>query len=267
MNSPKIAVLDLYKGKENEEVKSIKNMVKDYIRDASVDIFEVRESFSFPDISYHAYIVSGGPGDPNDSEGLFSEMFGQWLDGIRAYNSSHTTKKQVLLICHSFQMACLHWKLGKATQRQSPSFGVYPVHLTNKGVNDPITQHFEHSFYVADFRHFQIVEPDEAQFESMNAKILALEKVRPNVPLERAIMAVRFTPEIMGVQFHPEVSPARMRTLLKDPVRREKVIQEGGLDKYQKMLKYLNDTSKMHAVHNRFIHLFLDMVSIHAPVA
>lgn len=257
MGKVKIAVLDLNKGEDNEEVSSLVKWAKTVYPEALVRVFDLRVKQEFPDLNYHAFLVSGGPGDPRDAEGVFFDMFGQWLDGLMEWNRSHAQKRSALLICHSFQMACLHYGVAQVTERKSPAFGVYPVHLTDAGSSDPVLGPMDIPFYAADFRHFQVVEPREDRLEELDMHILALEKVRPHVPLERAIMAIRFSDQVLGVQFHPEVSPTIMRQYLKDPKRKEWIIRQDGPDKYHKMLRYLNDTSKMSAVYSYLIPAFL----------
>jgi len=267
MSEQKIAVLDFYKGVENDEVNQLVSLAKETLPEAQIDVFAVRSSLEFPDLTYRAFLVTGGPGDPRDPEGLFAEMFGQWLDGVLSYNQSHEIKRPVLLICHSFQMACLHWNLAEVTQRKSPTFGVYSVHLTDHGVKDALLGELENPFYAADFRSFQVISPKEEAMDELGASLLALEKVRPHVPLERAVMAMRFGPQMLGVQFHPEVPPADMRKALKDPKRREAFIHANGQDKYSKMLKYLNDTSKMYEVYQKLIPGFLTGIQEPAAVS
>ena len=256
MQKAKIAVLDLYKGEKNLEVGQLVKLAQTHFPAARVDIYDLRQNLDFPDLSYTLFLVSGGPGDPRDPEGLFFEMFGQWLDGVLEWNRTHTNKRPVLLICHAFQLACLHFGIAQITRRKSPAFGVYPVHLTDAGAADPVLGHLNNPFYAADFRSFQVVAPAEDILREKEMRILALEKIRPHVPLERAIMAVRFSDYVLGVQFHPEVAPATMRRQLKDPRRRDTIVQEDGLEKYQKMLKYLNDTTKMLAVHQALFPAF-----------
>jgi hypothetical protein len=48
----------------------------------------------------------------------------------------------------------------------------------------------------------------------MGGSVLAIEKERPHVPLERAIMAVRFNDAMIGTQFHPEADPTGMSMYL-----------------------------------------------------
>lgn len=267
MSERKIAVLDFYKGTENREVGQLLHLAKETLPKARFDVFNVRSALEFPDLTYAAFLVTGGPGDPRDPEGLFAEMFGQWLDGVLTYNQHHDIKRPVLLICHSFQMACLHWGLADVTQRKSSTFGVYPIHLTDHGAKDPLLGQMADPFFAADFRSFQVVLPREEAIEEMGASLLALEKVRPHVPLERAVMAMRFSPHVLGVQFHPEVPPADMRKALKDPKRREAFIQANGQDKYAKMLNYLNDTSKMYDVYQKLIPGFLTGIEEAAAVS
>lgn len=261
MHKAKIAVLDLYKGENNQEVRQLLDLTQAQFPTARIDTFDLRQKLEFPDLSYGLFLVSGGPGDPRDPEGLFAEMFGQWLDGVLEWNRTHTAKRPVLLICHAFQLACLHFGIAQITPRKSPAFGVYPVHLTDAGAADPVLGHLDNPFYAADFRSFQVVAPDEDALRNKEMHILALEKIRPHVPLERAIMAVRFSEYMLGVQFHPEVAPAAMRRQLKDPKRKDSVVQEDGLEKYQKMLKYLNDTTKMSAVYQTLLSAFFQQAT------
>jgi len=256
MQNVKIALLDLYKGEKNEEVRQLLKLARTHFPGATITVFDLRQKLTFPSLSYDIFLVSGGLGDPRDPEGLFAEMFGQWLDGVMEWNRTHTVKRPVLLICHAFQLACLHFGIGRVTPRKSPTFGVYPVHLTEAGLADPVLGQLDNPFFAADFRSFQVISPNESALQEQEMEILALEKIRPHVPLARAIMAVRFSDHILGVQFHPEVEPTTMRRQLKDPNRRDKIVQDDGLEKYQKMLKYLNDTTKMSVVHQTLIPTF-----------
>ena len=62
-----------------------------------------------------------------------------------------------------------------------------------------------------DSREWQLVQPNRKVFKKLGAKILSLEKIRTHVELERAIMAIRFSPEMVGTQFHPEADPEGMK--------------------------------------------------------
>ncbi|RME96954.1 MAG: GMP synthase, partial [Bacteroidetes bacterium] len=169
-------------------------------------------------------------------------------------------KKQVFFICHSFQMAVHYFKLAQITKRQSMSFGTFPVHLTDSGCRERIFKGLTNPFWAADFRYYQVVQPKLKRFEELGAEILALEKIRPHIPLERAIMAIRFTPDMIGVQFHPEADPDGMIVHFLDPERRKAVIAEHGLNKFHRMIEDLRNPKRISHTHERVLPNFVEEV-------
>jgi homoserine O-succinyltransferase len=128
-----IALLDLYEGQPNQGMRCIRELLHQFGQDHQFDIrldeFDVRLKQQLPDLSYDIYISSGGPGSPLDSEG--SEWENRWFDWVRTvedYNqdAANALKKNVLFICHSFQIACRYFKVATVAQRRSTAFGVYP---------------------------------------------------------------------------------------------------------------------------------------------
>ena len=79
----------------------------------------------------------------------------------------------------------------------------------------------------------------------MGAAILAIEKERPHIPLERAIMAIRFNEHMIGTQFHPEADAVGMSMHLQTEDKKKTVIENYGEDKWQSMIEHLNDPDKI----------------------
>ena len=79
----------------------------------------------------------------------------------------------------------------------------------------------------------------------MGAEILCLEKIRPHVLLDRAVMAMRFSPEIMGTQFHPEADNEGMLRYFLQPEKRNHIISNFGQEKYDDMVAYFQDPDKI----------------------
>lgn len=253
-----MAILDLYDNTPNLGMGRIKELVEMFGNAYAYDIFDVRGKAEVPDMSYDVYISSGGPGSPHDGDGVWDEQFFNWMDKVWDWNASgEMPKKYVFFICHSFQMACKHFGIGTVCKRGRPSFGVYPTHKTEAGKMEAIFDGLPNPFYIADFRDWQVVEPDMRQIDELGAEILALEKVRPHVPLERAIMAVRFSPEIFGTQFHPEADAKGMLHHFSDPVRMKKIIEEHSETKYYEMIDHLNDPDKISLTQRIVLPLFL----------
>lgn len=254
----RLAILDLYNGEPNQGMRCIQEIVSQFEREFECSVFDIRGKGDVPGTDYDVYISSGGPGDPLEGDGDWDRRYFQLIDDLLHFNqASSDQKKHVFFICHSFQMACHHFGVAKVTERHKMSFGTFRTHMTEEGRRDPIFNGLPDPFYVADFRSYQVVQPNWEQIESMGANILALEKIRPHVPLERAIMAMRFTPEMVGTQFHPEADPDGMLDHFLDKERRVKIIEEHSEERYLRMIEHLNDPDKIQLTHDLVLPLFL----------
>lgn len=264
-NRINIAVLDLYDGLANEGMRCIRQLIEEFEADCHLmvnyKVFDVRLKNEIPDLTYDIYISSGGPGNPVDSIGtVWEKNFFSLMDAIRAYNNINPdSKKHVLLICHSFQLYCRQYGYGEVSKRKSTSFGVMSVHKTFEGHHDPLFRSLDDPMWAVDSREYQIVQPDEKKFNDDGAVILCLEKYRPHVDLERAIMAIRFDESIVGTQFHPEADAVGMRMYLLREDKKKFVIERYGEKKYWDMLDHLNDPDKIMLTYSTIIPRFLMM--------
>jgi len=257
----RLAILDMYDGTPNQGMRCIQEIVSRFDHQlAEWKVFDVRGKAEVPDLSYDIYISTGGPGSPHEGDGTWDTAFYDWMQSVWDWNVSpdNEVKKQVFFICHSFQMAVKHFQLAEVMRRRSPSFGTFPVHMTDVGNKDPLFDGLINPFWAADFRHWQVIQPNMDRIEEIGAEILALEKIRPHVLLERAIMAIRFSEDIFGVQFHPEADPDGMLKHFLDPERRKTVIEEHGEEKYLGMIEDLNDSSKIQLTHEIILPQFLN---------
>lgn len=260
----KVAVLDLYEGVANQGMRCIREILNQFGEinhiDVEVDEFEVRIEKQVPGTGYDIYISSGGPGSPIDSEGSdWEKVYFNWLAEVEAFNASqaNSIKKQVFFICHSFQLACRNYGLAEVSKRKSTSFGVFPVHYLTDAENEPIFAGLQDPFYAVDSRDYQVIEPRHQKIKEMGATILAIEKHRPHVPLERAIMALRFNENMIGTQFHPEADAIGMLLYLKTPEKKETVIANHGEEKWKSMVEHLNDPDKIMYTYSHILPNFL----------
>ncbi len=253
----KLAILDMYDGEKNLGMQSIRDIVGMF-PEFSCDVFDVRGNCELPGLDYDVYISSGGPGSPIERGTLWMRAFSSLMDRLWAYNQMYETKKHVFFICHSFQMICNHFGLGDIVPRKSRAFGIFPVHKTQDGEKEPLFQGLEDPFYAADFRDWQFIQPNLSRINAMGAKVLAIEKERPHVPLERAIMAMRFSKFWFGTQFHPEAHSDGMLRHLRRPVRKEEVIAHHGEEKYEEILQLAGDKEKIDRTRSLIIPRFLE---------
>lgn len=258
----RIALLDLYAGQPNEGMRCIRQLLKEYSKEhrlkLHIDEFDVRLENQVPDLSYDIYISSGGPGSPLESKGSeWEQHYFQWLKEVEKWNKkkSNQQKKYVLLVCHSFEIVCRQYKLATVCRRKSMAFGVFPTHLLPDGNDEPLFEGLADPFYAMDSRSYQVISPNYKKLEKTGAAVLAIEKERPHVPLERSVMAIRFSPYMIGTQFHPEADAAGTIKLLKR--KKKAVIAEHGEAKWQNMMQLLQEPDKIIATHSHIIPNFL----------
>ena len=254
----KIALVDMYKGEPNQGMRCIIDVVNRFSPVVSFEIFDVRVKCELPDIKeFDIYISTGGPGNPLIGDGNWDVKYYAFIDSLNKWNSENAVKKHVLFICHSFQMACLHFGLATVTRRNDTSFGVMTIHKTKEGVTDPLFEGLADPFYAIDSRDYQVVQPKLSVFAKKGAKIISLEKIRDHVQYERAIMAVRFTDYFVGTQFHPEADPISFVSHLRNKQAKEKIRAMKGKRKFRNMLEDLLDDDKIYRTNETLIPNFL----------
>lgn len=263
-NNIRVAILDLYEGQANQGMRCIREILKQFGDKHQLNIcwdeFDVRQKLVVPDLSYDIFISSGGPGSPLDSKGNeWENAYFNWFDSVQNWNNNERNlqKKQVFLICHSFQLVCRYLQFGTVCLRKSTSFGVFPIHLLKDGKEELIFEGMHDPFYVVDSRDYQVVENSEANTIASSATILAIEKERPHVQLQRAIMAVRFNDFMIGTQFHPEADAVGMSIYLQIPEKKKNVIENHGEAKWLSMIEQLNDPDKIMFTNEHILPNFL----------
>lgn len=261
----KVALLDLYEGQANEGMRCIRAILAEWsIKNNTpiqLDEFNVRQHLSVPSLDYDLYISSGGPGSPLDTvDTEWEAAYFNWLKQLEQWNNSSTCfpKKQAFFICHSFQLLCRHYEIGNVCKRKSTSFGVFPVHMMEDGHLELIFNGLNDPFYCVDSRDYQVIEPNHEKIRALGGSILAIEKNRPHVPFERAIMAVRFNEYFMGTQFHPEADAIGMAMYLQREDKKNVVVEAHGLAKWESMVEQLMDPGKIMWTYNHILPNFLN---------
>lgn len=261
----RVAILDLYEGQPNQGMRCIRELINTWGEMQQLDVryeeFDVRQKLETPDTSFDMYISSGGPGSPLDTVGSdWEKAYFQWLQSIEQWNEQAETavKKHVLFICHSFQLACRHYEVGLVCKRKSTSFGVFPIHMLEDGQEEILFDGLRDPFYAVDSRDYQVIQPNHDRLREMGGKILAIEKMRPHVPYERAVMAIRFNDHFIGTQFHPEADAIGMSMYLQREDKKQQVIEHHGEAKWSSMVEQLQDPEKIMWTYSHIIPNFLN---------
>lgn len=268
-----IALLDLYEGVANEGMRCIREIIANWGKQNNLHVtlteFEVRINEEVPGTEFDIYISSGGPGSPIESEGTsWEKKYFHWLKQIELWNNDphKANKKNVFFICHSYQLTCRYYQLADVSRRKSTAFGVFPIHLIGDADTEIVFDGLPDPFYAVDSRDFQVVKPNYNNLRKMGASILAIEKERPHVPLERAVMAVRFNAYMIGTQFHPEADATGMTMYLLREDKKKTVIENHGEEKWHSMIDGLNDPGKIFLTNTHVLPNFLNHALQHVPV-
>ncbi len=267
-----VAVIDMNNGFPNQGMRGIQEALNTYGTDVSglsYQVFDLRKKGEIPDLSFDAYISSGGPGSPYEGEGeKWENDFFDLLEEIDQWNESESeeSKKFVFLICHSFQLACRKYRLGNVIPRKSNAFGIFPISLNEAGKTEPLFEGLIQPFYAVDSRDWQVIQPHERDFLKKGAQILAIEKERPHIALERCLMAIRFSPYMIGTQFHPEADATGMKMYLLQQDKKESIIKNHGEAKYLDMLNSLDDPQRISLTQHTILPAFLDQAFHNQPI-
>ncbi len=250
MKKLRIGILDMYMGVPNEGLRCIKNSISHFglvnNLDADFETFDVRNYSKLPEIAdFDGFVATGGPGSPILENLAWENDFFEFIQKLERHNTSEEVKKPLFAICHSYQLLFQYYNLGKITKRKSTAFGVMPIDMLENAHSEAFFKGLADPFWVVDSRDYQALEPNMTQFKKIGAQILCLEKERPHVDLERAIMAIRFNDYIFGTQFHPEADGEGMHRLFLQEDKKNAVIANHGEEKYRTMLDFLDDPEKI----------------------
>jgi len=223
------------------------------------EVFDVRQRAELPGLDHDVFLSSGGPGGPFDGDGTtWEKRYFEWLAAVLAHNRSRDgSPKFVCAICYSFELVARFSGCARVTRRRSTSFGVMPIHLTAAGRQDPLFRGLSDPFYGLDFRDWQVVQPDRWVLDALGGSVLALEKPRPHVPLERSVMALRLSPEVVGLQFHPEADLEGVRRVYVDPERQAWVLRRRGQAKVDEIAARVEDPRYLEPTHRTVLPSFL----------
>lgn len=266
MKKIRVALLDMNYNHVNQGWRNINEISERFKeeRETLVEIskFDVRYKNEVPCIEdYDIFISSGGPGNPHKEGYEWEPLYAEFLNNVLDHNKYSEEKKFVFLICHSFQIASIHWALGNICKRKSYSFGVMPIHKSEEGEENYLLENLPDPFYAVDSRSYQFIEPNMERFEELGMEIMALEKMRPHIHLERAVMAIKFSEEIFGTQFHPEADPFGMMENLKDEKNKLAMIESHGMDKYLETVDRMNDEDKILLTQAQILPRFLNFAA------
>jgi GMP synthase-like glutamine amidotransferase len=181
---PSVAIVDLHGPVPNTALVAIAAHAE--ACRAEVSIFDaVGGRFPRPR-AHDAYLISGGPGMPNDGA--------PWRVRVQAAIPEWAKSKPVFAIGLGFQLMAqaYGWPVRPASNRRD---GVYPVTPSPAGWSDPLMADLENATPVLEQRTWAVLPPPAAP--RSGASVLAYTSAGD-------VAVARFSPKAAGCIFHPE---------------------------------------------------------------
>lgn len=193
-------------------------------------------------------LSSGGPGSPYDGfDEPWCTAYRHYLDYVVEQNRLAPARApQVLAVCHSFELATIHFGVAQVSLRpRGRKFGVMPAYVTPEGTECVAFKPFSDRLFVWEHRFWEAVNLDARRLDALGGKVLARESRPGRDDKGQALLAFQYAPGILATQFHPEADRQGLSVWVHNPEHASAFKKAYGEELYQRMLKTLDDPSRV----------------------
>ncbi len=192
-------------------------------------------------------LSSGGPGSPHDG---YDEP---WCTGYRAFLDRvvednlerPTASVKVFVVCHSFELSILHFKVAEMQRRTSLKFGLMPAYMTAEGEQTDYLRPFGYRLFCWEHRNWEAVNLDAARLRALGGALLSRETAEGGAYKGDALLGLRFAPGVDGTQFHPEADKPGVMNWIERPEHKVAVTDAYGEALYERMVKSLGNPDRL----------------------
>lgn len=252
----KLCLVDMNDGLPNQATRCFRRILDSFskrVREVnpglSIELVHVqpRNKGELPPADSDLILSSGGPGAPSDGlEDAWGLGYRRFLDRVVERNQLDATRAPKLFaVCHSFQIAAIHFDVAKVERREDLKFGVFPSYTTESGQQTPLFAPFEDRLFTWEHRAWHVVDLDRARLEALGGAVLARESRPGRDDKGRALTALSFAPGIVGTQFHPEADLPGVRAWVEKPENAADLTDAYGAALYKRMVTTLHDPERL----------------------
>ena len=192
-------------------------------------------------------LSSGGPGSP------FDGYDDPWCTGYRAFLDravesnvkDPTSAVKVFVVCHSYELAVIHFKVAQMRRRASLKFGLMPAYMTGDGQQTDYFLPFGYRLFCWEHRNWEAAELDTKRLAELGGALLAKETAEGGAYKGDALLAFRFAPGVDGTQFHPEADKPGVMNWIERPEHKIAVTDAYGEALYERMVKSLGNPDRL----------------------
>jgi GMP synthase-like glutamine amidotransferase len=267
MASPivRIGLVDMNNGVPNQGMRCFRRILDRFeqrVRESNPGVVFQREELQprnrgdIPRGPYDFVLSSGGPGSPREGiEKPWAAGYFQFLQDVFDHNQRDAaTAPKLLAVCHSFELAVLHFGVARMERRDTLKFGLMPAYTTRAGREVDYLKPFQDRLFAWEYRWYQAVDPDFARLRELGGRILA-EESREDGPAHKgdAVLALSFADGIDGTQFHPEADKPGVWEWMRMEEHAERLRAQYGEELYERMLRSLDDETRLARTHALFV--------------
>jgi len=252
-----VCLVDMNNGLPNQATRCFKQIVEAFrVRakrhnetlEVKLTHVQPRNLGELPGSDVDLVLSSGGPGSPFEGyEDAWCTGYRKLLDRVVDANKKDPiSAPKALVVCHSFELAVLHFGVGKMQKRSSLKFGLMPAYTTKIGRDTDFLRPYGDRLFTWEHRNWEAVDIDLSKLASLGGALLATESREGQPPDKgRAALGMKFGPGISGTQFHPEADKPGVMAWIEKPEHKVAVTDAYGQLLYDRMVKSLSNPDRL----------------------
>lgn len=257
--SLRVCLVDMNNGVANQATRCFRRIVDAFgkrVREANPSLellfkhVQPRNLGELPTHDDDLVLSSGGPGSPFDGyEEPWCTGYRRYLDWTIDRNLSHIAEApKTFVVCHSFELAVVHFRVADMRKRDALKFGLMPAYMTRDGERADFLAPFGYRLFCWEHRNWEAIGLDEPALAALGGSVLARETHDSHDSEKHkgeAVLGLHFAPGIDGTQFHPEADKPGVMNWIERPEHKVAVQDAYGEVLYDCMVKSLANPERL----------------------
>ena len=251
-----VCLVDMNNGLANQATRCFRRIVDAFQHHVEVHNRKLHFKFTHvqprnlgeqPPADTDLILSSGGPGSPYDGyDDRWCTDYRAALDRVVEANKKEARgTPKALLVCHSFELAVMHFRVAKMEKRTTLKFGLMPAYTTRRGQDTDFLRPFGDRLFTWEHRNWEAVHLDTKAVGALGGAVLATESREGKDDKGHALLAMHFAPGVWGTQFHPEADKPGVMAWIEKPEHKAAVTDAYGQLLYDRMVKSLSNPERL----------------------
>lgn len=251
----RVCLVDMNNGVENQAIRCFRVLLHQFearVRERNPDIdfrlthVQPRNLGEVVPPDSDLVVSSGGPGSPYDGyDEPWATNYRKSLDAIvEEQLANGDASPAAVLVCHSFEIAVMHFGVARMDKSPARKFGVMPVYMTERGMRSPLLTAFGDRLFAFEHRYWHAIGLENRRLGELGGELWARES-RDGKSKGEGLLSFRFAPGVEGTQFHPEADRAGAVAWIARPEQAAAFVEAYGELTYRRMQKTLDNPMRL----------------------